>query len=64
MSVPYECYFCLNLQPFFTDDRSFYLTHETIFLWNLEPFKPPFFIFLLSFVKPFEPPDAKLFCCY
>ena len=22
------------------------------FLWYLEPFKPPFYIFLLSFVKP------------
>jgi len=32
MSVPYECYVCSNLRPFFTDDRSCYTTHEAIFL--------------------------------
>jgi len=44
MSVPYECYFCLNLRLFFTKDWSLYITHEAIFLWYLEPFKPPLYI--------------------
>jgi len=31
MSVPYECYYCLNLRPFFTEDRLGYYTHEANF---------------------------------
>ena len=47
MSVSYECNFCLNLRSFFTDNRLGYYTHEAIFLWYLEPFKPPFYILII-----------------
>lgn len=35
MSVPYEYYFCTNLWSLFTDDRSCYTIHESIFFGTL-----------------------------
>jgi len=52
MSVPYECYFCLNLWPFFTEDRLGYYTDEAILFGTLSLSSHPFYLFLLSFVKP------------
>jgi len=63
MSVSYKCYFWLNLWSFFTDDRLCYDTHDAIFLWHLEPFKPPF-IFLLSFAKLLWASIWNFISCY
>ena len=61
MSVPYECYFCLNLRSFFIDDQLSYIAQEAIFLWYLEPFKPPFYILIILCENHFEPPNENSF---
>jgi len=47
MSVPYECYFFLNLETFFTNHQLDYYTHKAVFFCTLSLSSHPFHILIL-----------------